>query len=251
MSEILKNFVSPKSLFEIGHNARLKKYPDGTCELLVCDTPIFGTSGWERTKSRKRNKDEKQNEAESVDRSIRRARQQLRDYALCNSFSFFVTLTLDQKKINRYDITEITEKLRVWLDNKVRRNGLKYVLVPELHKDGAVHFHGFFNDALPVVDSGVRDGSGKHKVYNLPSWKFGFTTAIELYGNYKSAVSYVCKYIGKSTEKIGGRWYYSGGDLSLPEVEFFDVEIETAFGSSSGSEFTIPNVDYRFVAFKD
>ena len=250
MSEILKNFVSPKSLFEIGHNARLKKYPDGTCELLVCDTPIFGTSGWESTKSRKRNKDEKQNEAESVERSIRRARQQLRDYALCNSFTFFVTLTLDQKKINRYDMVEITEKLRVWLDNKVRRNGLKYVLVPELHKDGAVHFHGFFNDALPAVDSGHFDRR-RHKIYNLPSWKFGFTTAIKLYGSYNSAVSYVCKYIGKDTKKIGGRWYYSGGDLSLPEVEFFDVEIETAFGSSSGSEFTIPNVDYRFVSFKE
>lgn len=29
------------------------------------------------------------------------------------------------------------------------------VLVPERHKDGAIHLHGFFNDALPLVDSGT------------------------------------------------------------------------------------------------
>ena len=102
----------------------------------------------------------------------------------------------------------ITRKLSVWADNQVRRKGLCYILVPELHKDGAVHYHGIFNAALPVTDSGTISRSGKkrpqrprsraerarwlsdggHVVYNLPSWTLGFTTAIELYGGRDKAI---------------------------------------------------------------
>lgn len=155
---------------------------------------------------------------------MRRARAQVKDLALCTPFKWFVTLTLDKTKVDRYDMAAITKKLNNWLDNNVRRKGLAYVLVPERHKDGAVHFHGFFNDALAVVDSGHVDREG-HKVYNLPGWSLGFTTAIELYGDYHKAVAYVCKYIGKDTEKIGGRWYYSGGKLGRPEVSFADIPL--------------------------
>ena len=81
--------------------------------------------------------------------------------------------------------------------------------MPERHKDGAIHFHGFFNDALEARDSGTvslpgqksprRPRSARQRakwledggkpVYNLPGWSWGFTTAIELYGEYDRAVS--------------------------------------------------------------
>ena len=57
-------------------------------------------------------------------------------------------------------------------------------------------------------------------VYNIPGWTRGYSTAIELYGDYQSAVAYVCKYIGKERCKIGGRWYYGGGDLRKAQVEY-------------------------------
>jgi len=106
----------------------------------------------------------------------------------------------------------VAHALGRWADNMVRRKGLKYVLVPELHKKGGIHFHGFFNDSVQVVDSGHHDTAG-HPVYNLPEWTLGFTTAIELYGDYPSAVGYVTKYIGKQGLRPMGRWYYSGGAL--------------------------------------
>lgn len=128
-----------------------------------------------------------------------------------------VTLTLDPARVNRYDVREVTRHLNHWLDNQVRRKGLAYVLVPERHKDGAIHFHGFFNDALEARDSGtvslpgqkaprrprsarqrakwLEDGGNPSTTFPAGSW--GFTTAIELYGEYDRAVSYVCKYIGK------------------------------------------------------
>lgn len=159
----------------------------------------------------------------SRERSQRRARAAVRDLGLCNPWRFFVTLTLDGSRINRYDPVEVLRHLRYWLDNQVRRRGLAYVLVPEHHKDGAIHFHGFFNGALPAVDSGHKDKGG-HTVYNLPSWGWGFSTAIELYGERAAAVNYCCKYISKEQSKIGGRWYYSGGALERPAVEWTDVD---------------------------
>lgn len=247
------SLLTPKSFAEIGKNGRLKKYPNGSFELLVCDRPIFGFNSWEELNRSERRaslcaSDESDAPSESgFNRSIRRARQHIKDYALCNDFKFFVTLTLDPKKVDRYNIREIVKSLNVWLDNRVRRYGLKYILVPELHKDGAIHFHGFFNDALKVVESKVYSES--KKIYNLPSWTYGFSTAIELYGEYEKAVSYVCKYVGKSCEKIGGRWYYSGGELLTPEVSFVDIE-DDCWESKDGARFDICEARLSFICFR-
>lgn len=258
---------------EIGHFARIKHYPGGLMEIMAASRPIFKEGGWELSNkwdtvpngggSRSREDaagggaepaaaDNKA--AQAVSRAMRRARAQVRDLALCNGFRWFVTLTLDGEQIDRYDMAGITRKLNNWLDNQVRRHGLKYVLVPERHKDGAVHFHGFFNDAVVALDSGTISmpggkkprkprsaaqrqawlDDGGHVVYNLPAWSLGFTTAIEVYGDYAAAVGYVCKYIGKQGEKPGGRWYYSGGDLARPRVEYADMSLDDV-GEMCGS----------------
>lgn len=186
---------------------------------------------------------QEQRKADNLDRAQRRAKAAVRDLAASNDFRWFVTLTLSPEKIDRYDVREITRRLNHWLDNHVRRSGLAYVLVPERHKDGAIHFHGLFTDAVTAVDSGHRD-SGGHKVYNLPEWELGFTTAIELYGERRRAIAYVCKYIGKQMgpdgrpEKVGGRWYYSGGKLQRPSVELFDVD-PADFEDVEGYTFTL------------
>ena len=84
---------------------------------------------------------------------------------------------------------------------------------------------------------GWRPGGRWCTIYR--DFDLGFTTAIELYGAYEAAVAYVCKYISKGlgggdgsvdyvplSGKIGGRWYYSGGDLRGPEVSYCDVACE-------------------------
>lgn len=179
--------------------------------------------------------------AASLERAKRRARVAVRDLGLCNDFRFFVTLTLDQTRINRYEPGEVLRHLNHWLDNNVRRKGLAYVLVPEHHKDGAIHFHGFFNDALEAVDSGHKDRQG-HTVYNLPGWGWGFSTAIELYGERAAAVAYTCKYIAKAQEKIGGRWYYSGGKLKRPEIVWCDVDFQDVLTLADREPFMIDGV---------
>ena len=188
-------------------------------------------------------------EEEKAARSKRRAKGKMLDLIYANDFDCFVTLTLDADKIDRHDYGAVIKKLNAWLDNRVRRCGLRYVGVPERHKDGAIHFHFLCNrDALRLVDSGTVKCDGRkkpikaatadrykipleqrHTVYNIPDWTLGFTTAVDVYGALGAVANYVGKYITKGSEMVGGRWYYSGGDLKhlvvkYERVSFNDVE---------------------------
>lgn len=247
---------------DIGGNAILYRYPNGCLDIVCASDKTFAPPGWEAAEDfshagrrgpepAKREKGKK-SEGDDMLRSMRRARANLRRLALANSFDYFVTLTLDKEKINRYDGKAVVKALNQWADNMVRRHGLRYILVPELHQleeghtERALHFHGFFSgEGLEVVDSGTIKvpghkkprrpqseaeraqwlAEGGHIVYNLPQWKYGFTTALELYGEYSSAVSYVCKYVGKQQgERPLGRWYYSGGVLAKPEKTYVTLD---------------------------
>lgn len=225
------------------------QYPDGSQDLIAASAPIFHPPGWEiaddwgaaRPAPSPREAGVK-SEGEDMERSMRRARARLRRLALSNKLDYFVTLTLDGSKIDRYDGAAITRKLNQWCSNMVKRHGLRYILVPELHQDGALHFHGFMGgDGLRVVDSGIRWEN--RPVYNLPQWSYGFTTAQQLYGEYSAAVAYCCKYIGKQQgQRPLGRWYYSGGDLREPVKVFADLDFQELEG---GAEFDIPGAKIR------
>ena len=236
---------------DVTHYCKIYQYPCGVVDILSSSKPMFREAGWEDAASfgSKRvltsedaqlydtdpdgqlsidlDKPEdfrRHEEPKEVDiaRSMRRARSRVRRLALSNEFRWFVTLTLSPDKVDRYDAAQVVRKLSNWCSNQVKRRGLQYILVPERHKDGALHFHGFFNDALEAVASGHRDKQG-HMIYNLPGWTLGFTAAIEVYGDYAGAVAYVCKYIGKQGDKPAGRWYYSGGDLREPTAIYGEI----------------------------
>lgn len=235
---------------DIEKTGKIKLFPDGSFEAFAASRPIFGRSGWERSDEWQRVKlprmRKEQPSEDDLDRARRRAAASVRELGLCNDFAYFVTLTLSPEQIDRYSIDEVVRRMRSWLDNRVRRHGMKYVLVPELHKDGAVHFHGFFTAAgCNYVDSGTLKipgqkaprkivneatrqkylAAGAQVVYNITDWSLGFSTAIPLYGERAAAVAYVCKYVTKSVQKIGGRWYYSGGDLKRADVVFLDLDL--------------------------
>lgn len=233
---------------QITHNAIVYTYTNGAVDIVAAPHRIFREPGWERVDDGSTDRAGpapreagKKSEGEDQLRSMRRARAKLRRLALANDFEYFVTLTLDQTKIDRYDPKVITKALRIWLDNMVRRKGLRYILVPELHRDGALHFHGFFAGRdLAVVDSGHRDQTGA-TIYNLPQWSLGFTTAIKLRGEYPRAVAYVCKYIGKQYgQRPMGRWYYSGGDLREPPKVYADLDYTELSDRADSIEFETP-----------
>ncbi len=264
------DFFELRGADDIHHNCIVKAYPNGRVETLISQYAIFREPGWQLAADRapkkydwrerlypdelaelayaeleRDAKHDSESTSSSLVRARRRARSAVRDLAHANDFDMFVTFTLDAANVNRYDVAEVTKKLNVWLDNRVRRHGLRYVLVPERHKDGAVHYHGLVNAAaLAPVDSGTLSNGGKprrprgakqreqwladgwHEVYNLPAWTLGFSTGIYLYGEYDAAVNYVSKYISKTTDKVGGRWYYSGGALERPQVLYTDLDFD-------------------------
>lgn len=248
-----------KNGHEIQHNTIVYAYPDGSIDVICAADPIFREAGWEaagwgedQAKPVPSPREAgKKSEGADMERSMRRARAKLRRLALSNGFEFFVTLTLDPAKIDRYNGAAVTKALGRWCDNMVRRHGLRYILVPERHKDGAFHFHGFMaGPGLRAVDSGVEwDG---RPVYNLPQWSYGFSTAQRLYGDYHAAVGYCCKYIGKQdAERPLGRWYYSGGALQEPRKILADRGYRS-FGEDceQAVEFAIPGTKIKVLRTK-
>ena len=148
---------------------RVKRYPCApeSFEVMACSEPVFrpvaglearerafwaGDAAVPRPRPQKAAKrpSAAADAAANMERSMRRAATQMRDICLSTPFRYFVTLTLDPAKIDRHDMEALTKVINRWADNRVRRNGLAYVLVPERHKDGAIHLHGFINESLPL-----------------------------------------------------------------------------------------------------
>lgn len=228
-------------------NCRVKWYGDEVGEILVANRAVFApglephhkedvcttvhTSGLATPAN--------------IDRARRRARAKIFDLAFCNDWDWFVTLTLDKNQIDRYDYKVIVKKLNTWLNNRVQRKGLKYILVPEYHKDRAIHFHGLTNNVLKLANSGkVRQTKeGGKPVFNCPEWNFGFSAFLPLSGDKARYCGYISKYITKDGEKVGGRYYLSGGALMSPRFTYDNVDFETF---ESEHMFEISNTGLKF-----
>lgn len=139
---------------DIRYYCKVYTYPDGTQDLIAASKPLFREKGWEPSKAKQEAQSAEESaqrapdaarRAENEARSMRRARAKVRRLALANDFKWFVTLTLDPEKVDRMDGAAVVKKLNVWCSNAVQRQGLRYILVPERHKKGGIHFHGFFN----------------------------------------------------------------------------------------------------------
>lgn len=155
----------------------------------------------------------------SVMNSLKRAKNKIYDLSRANVWDWFVTLTFAPDKVNRYDYSDCTKKLSKWLNNmKTDCPGFKYLVVPELHKDGAYHFHGLFAgcDSLGIVPSGHCDASG-NEIYNIGRYKMGFTTATRIRIN-DAATKYITKYTTKDLmdNTTGRKKYWSSRNLNLP-----------------------------------
>ena len=73
------------------------------------------------------------------------------------------------------------------------------------------------------------------------AWKYGFSTAIKLEGQYSKVVNYISKYISKDSEKIFGNYYFAGGKGLKREVEteYFNLNFE----NFEGKYYKIPNTN--------
>lgn len=268
------SFFFSQSEPNVKHNARIKYYfnPDTgeyyPVETLIASQPVFKESGWELSDDKKHTisfQSRSKNEFTANEFAIMRARRKLYDLIRCNGFKWFVTLTYNDELGDRTDYAYVSKRFSQWMSNRVKRNGLKYVGVIEKHKKSeGLHFHVLCSDSLNLIDSGTVKCEGRKRpikvetankykipleqrktVYNVTDWKYGFSTAIEVTQDPKAAkvAGYLRKYLTKDSEKIGGRYYYSGGHLERPKYLLSDVDYSAIFAAHY--EFSVGGTAYK------
>lgn len=156
---------------------------------------------------------------EQIKRSLYRSKRNISDLTICNNFDLFVTFTFNQRIVNRYDIDKLTKITSKWLNNQAKLKGrFDWLVIPELHQDGALHFHALFKGYNgELKESGHKSKDGKRIIYNLPNFKYGFSTAEKIAGeqaDLDKVASYIKKYITKDMPRIGKgrkRYWHSNG----------------------------------------
>ena len=175
---------------------------------------------------------------EKLAQSIARTKRTIYELVFCNPWDFFFTATLDPKKYDRTDLDKFHHDLTLWFRHWGERHGnikIRFLLVPELHKDGkSWHLHGFIYglplEHLEQFKIGQKMGKALAEkvkkgdvVYNWPAYqeKFGFCD-LEPIRNHEAVAKYMTKYINKeladSVTEIGAHKYYCSRGLNRAEV---------------------------------
>lgn len=207
----------------------VKRYSDDYLKLVLHKVPIR-QSGFENDREQFNTYDEK------LDSSISRTRSKVFEYAICNDFDYFVTLTLNKDKHDRYDLDGFISSLGQFIRNYRTKYQLdiQYLLIPEKHKDGAWHMHGLIKglnldhlipftleDKIPEkIKNLIRAG---RTIFNwIPySEKFGWIT-VEQIKSREACSKYITKYIkkdiGTSIEDKNKKSYYVTRGLKSAEI---------------------------------
>lgn len=179
----------------------------------------------------------------SITSSVNRTVNQIYALSRSNQWDYFITLTFNPDLINNSDYKLISEKLNIWTNNLKKRYApnLKYLFVPELHKDKSKwHFHGLFSDIgfMPLEFSGkvcvgkyVYDYVRKPyatKIFNLPLWKYGFSTATKVRDSGKAS-SYITKYITKDISRVlqNQHRFLSSQNVQRPIEKTYNIDYDS------------------------
>lgn len=179
-----------------------------------------------------------------LSQSVIRTRGKIFEIALCNSFEWFCTLTLDGSKIDRNDLSSARKAISQFIrdENKKRSETQKieYLIIPERHENGAWHFHGLFKGLVKGQDltrneHGYLDWSGYRR-------RFGFFSCSRI-KSQEACSRYITKYVTKGLNsdnakatnlEAGQHSYFASQGLKRREVieklcsekiGFFDPEM--------------------------
>lgn len=242
-------------LYALGNTSKVSYRP--VCIAAGVDTHAIHdynvATGWALPDERT----EDEREAESIRTSISRSVRIVRELAACNPWQFFVTITLSPTLWqNRYTPNSLQDVIKAmakrWRrkrkDGSSRCPNFKYLLIPEMHKDGAIHLHGFVscmpNDCVPFtleqvnspqklpkkICEKVRNGQD---VFHCLEWEelFGYNT-LEPISDLDKVSSYVVKYVSKEigATPFKARYWCSRGlsRAALVTTVYFDKLHETS-----------------------
>lgn len=170
--------------------------------------------------------------SEKLLNNLSRTRNTIFELAMCNEWDYFCTFTLDKNKYNRFDLSKFRTDFTQMIRNLRRKYDcdISYLLIPERHKDGAWHMHGFISgipeeelkkfalsEKLPkYIHNKLKGG---FDVYEWKSYrkKFGFCD-LERIRDKNKCSSYVTKYITKdlleSVSELNHKSYYCSQGLN-------------------------------------
>lgn len=154
-----------------------------------------------------------------LDNNVSRARGRVFELALCNNWEYFVTLTIDKAKFERFDLEAYQKAFSKWLRNRARCHGVvRYVLIPEQHKDGAWHMHGLMTGLCVDKDLSYNE----HGFLDWPAYreKFGYISLSPVRDRQRVA-SYITKYVTKAMAETvlqaGKHLFYASKGLAGKE----------------------------------
>lgn len=160
-----------------------------------------------------------------LENNITRAKSKVMELALCNPWKYWCTFTLDKNKYDRFDLKIFKKDFSEFIHNLNRRRVEKitYILIPERHKDGAWHMHGFLNglsdEELKPTGNFDKDGNEYFTWFKYHN-KFGFMS-LSLIRNLEHTAKYSMKYMTKDNSlnvvALGGHMYYASHGLKTAE----------------------------------
>ena len=237
-----------KDLFDIGYDkfdGKIYHYPGGKYQVVKASQKVFRVPipGCVERPPIQRWDDPDRKEQRTD--NIQRAKNRIYQILLSNEWTYFLTITYDPNKIDSTNVPLVINKTQNWLKHMTQRNGLAYLLVPEYHKkEKRVHCHAIVNDKIKTEFNDIYAVQGlkkpikletikkrhipadqiKYPVFNCPDWKYGFTTAINVYNSPSRLANYVLKYMTKDQQSIFGRSYWCSKNLKLyPEIELYTL----------------------------
>lgn len=175
-------------------------------------------SGWCKPDSDTSEKRKSESKRVSVSRSI----ASIRLLVANNQWELFFSLTLSPEKWDRRNPTSVQQIFKE-MSRRIKRKqigkqkpykGFKYLVIPEAHADGSIHFHGFLHcfppgmlleytqecihSSTPLPQYIVDKVTAGGKLYHCPEWDdvFGYNILEPIIDQDRSA-SYVTKYVSK------------------------------------------------------
>jgi len=203
-------------VYQIIHT-RLKIYPDRVRLYKFYDPEYLRRYDYDEARpNSKKKKRLKQLVEDNEAKSLSRAKNRVLDLALCNNFDLMPTFTFDPKKVDRYDDEVAKKTMSNWLNHQRATYGkFNYIVIPEKHKDGALHFHGLFGGYKGVLKDSGHKINGRTS-FNILSYRSGFSSAVEV-DNQAKAASYITKYITKDMPFVRNKQrYWCSNKLKRP-----------------------------------
>ena len=191
-------------------NTVIKTYADGSQKIKSSSYSCFkGHSGKREGSSKSSEEDLKRLKY----KNLYNTKSNLIDLVYHNSmikpWEYFVTLTFDPKEVDSLDYHKVSEALAKWTNNMKHQNpNMSYILVPELHKSGRIHWHGVFRSVPNWNLAAARSSKTNRLIYKN--------------GVHQEAVSNYCsKYMTKDLIDLAyKKRYWSSRNLERPTKEY-------------------------------